>query len=208
LKKLVAYSSVSHMGFIILGMVSMTPDGFNGAILQMIAHGLGTGALFLLVGVIYDRAHTRMIKELGGLMITMPRFAFVMYVAALSSLGLPGLIGFWGEFLVVKGTFAGNDSWRHIIAWGISGEALLRIYAVIAVVGIILTAGYILWMVERVMLGREHPRWQGLPDMITREYWALVPIAAFITVFGLYPGPLMSLFDFFSTTLAGKVLVF
>ncbi|RLA82676.1 MAG: hypothetical protein DRG31_07050, partial [Deltaproteobacteria bacterium] len=147
LKKLVAYSSVSHMGFIILGIVSMNPDGFNGAILQMVAHGLGTGALFLLVGVIYDRTHTRMIKDLGGLMITMPRFAFVMYIAALSSLGLPSLIGFWGEFLIIKGTFASNAVWQQVIAWGVQGDALMRIYAVIAAIGIVLTAGYILWMV-------------------------------------------------------------
>ncbi len=95
LKKLVAYSSVSHMGFIILGIASMSPDGFNGAVMQMVAHGLTTGALFLLVGVVYDRTHTRLIKDLGGLMITMPRFAFIMYVACFGSLGLPGLVGFW-----------------------------------------------------------------------------------------------------------------
>jgi len=207
LKKLVAYSSVSHMGFIILGIVCMNPDGFNGAIMQMVAHGLGTGALFLLVGVIYDRAHTRLIKDLGGLMITMPRFAFVMYIAALSSLGLPSLIGFWGEFLIIKGTFASNAVWQQVIAWGIPGDSLMRIYAIIAAIGIVLTAAYILWMVERVMLGRENPRWKGLPDMIAREYWALVPIAVFIVFFGLYPRPLMQMFEFFSNALAQKVLV-
>ncbi len=206
LKKLVAYSSVSHMGFIILGIASMSADGFNGAVMQMVAHGLTTGALFLLVGVIYDRTHTRLIKELGGLMITMPRFAFIMYLAAFGSLGLPGLVGFWGEFLIIKGAFMSNEAWKQVITWGIPGDQLMRIYAVIAAIGIVLTAAYILWMLERVMLGRENPRWKGLPDLITREYWALVPIAVFVVFLGLYPRPVMRMFDYFSGSLAQTVL--
>ena len=148
-----------------------------------------------------------MIQDLGGLMITLPRFAFVMYVAALSSLGLPGLVGFWGEFLIIKGTFAGNATWQQVIAMGLRGDVLLRVFAVIAAIGIILTAGYILWMLERVMLGREMPRWKGLPDLITREYWALVPISVLMVLFGLYPLPLLQMFDFFSGLLAQKVLL-
>jgi len=168
----------------------------------MLAHGLTTGALFMLVGVIYDRTHTRIISELGGLSITMPRFAFNMFVCAFGSLGLPGLVGFWGEFLIVKGTFTGNPVWSSLYAWNLPGNILLRIFAVCAVIGIILTAGYILWMLERVMLGREFPRWKGLPDMIAHEYWALVPITLLVVVFGVYPRPLMALFEYFSTTLA------
>ena len=207
LKKLVAYSSVSHMGFIILGIASMTVDGYNGAIMQMIAHGLGTGALFMLVGVVYDRTHTRMIKDLSGLMLTMPRFGFVMYVAALSSLGLPGLVGFWGEFLIIKGTFTGNPVWQQIVALGMRGDVMMRVFAILAAIGIVLTAGYILWMIERIMLGREHPRWKGLKDMVAFEYWSLVPIAVFIAFFGVYPAPMFRLFDYFSFTLAGKSLL-
>jgi NADH-quinone oxidoreductase subunit M len=206
LKKLVAYSSVSHMGFIILGIASMSADGFNGAVMQMVAHGLTTGALFLLVGVIYDRTHTRLIKDLGGLMITMPRFSFIMLVACFGSLGLPGLVGFWGEFLIIKGAFMSNETWKQVVAWGISGDALMRIYAIIAAIGIVLTAAYILWMLERVMLGRENPRWKGLPDMITREYWALVPITVLIGFLGLYPRPVMQLFEYFNASLAQTVL--
>jgi NADH-quinone oxidoreductase subunit M len=206
LKKLVAYSSVSHMGFIILGIASMSADGFNGAVMQMVAHGLTTGALFLLVGVIYDRTHTRLIKDLGGLMITMPRFSFIMLVACFGSLGLPGLVGFWGEFLIIKGAFMSNETWKQVIAWGIHGDALMRIYAIIAAIGIVLTAAYILWMLERVMLGRENPRWKGLPDMITREYWALVPITVLIGFLGLYPRPVMQLFEYFNASLAQTVL--
>ncbi len=202
LKKLVAYSSVSHMGFVTLGIVSMNPDGISGAVMLMLAHGLTTGALFLLVGVIYDRTHTRLIAELGGLSLTMPRFAFNMFVCAFGSLGLPGLVGFWGEFLIIKGAFTANEAWQRVIAWGINGETLMRIFAVCAVIGIILTAGYILWMLERVMLGREHPRWIGLPDMITREYLALVPITILVVAFGVYPRPVMELFSFYSTELA------
>lgn len=206
LKKLVAYSSVSHMGFIILGIASMSADGFNGAVMQMVAHGLTTGALFLLVGVVYDRTHTRLIKDLGGLMVTMPRFAFIMYIACFGSLGLPGLVGFWGEFLIIKGAFMSNETWKQVMTWGITGDQLMRVYAVIAAIGIILTAAYILWMLERVMLGRENPRWKGLPDMITREYWALVPIAVFIVFLGLYPRPVMKMFEYFSGSLAQTVL--
>ncbi len=202
LKKLVAYSSVSHMGFVTLGIVSANPDGIAGAIMLMIAHGLTTGALFLLVGVIYDRTHTRLIAELGGLSLTMPRFAFNMFVCAFGSLGLPGLVGFWGEFLILKGAFTANETWSRVIAWGINGQTLMRLFAILAVIGIILTAGYILWMMERVMLGREHPRWTGLPDMIAREYWALVPITVLVVAFGVYPKPVMELFGFFSDSLA------
>jgi NADH-quinone oxidoreductase subunit M len=194
------------MGFIILGIASMSADGFNGAVMQMVAHGLTTGALFLLVGVIYDRTHTRLIKDLGGLMITMPRFSFIMLVACFGSLGLPGLVGFWGEFLIIKGAFMSNETWKQVVAWGISGDALMRIYAIIAAIGIVLTAAYILWMLERVMLGRENPRWKGLPDMITREYWALVPITVLIGFLGLYPRPVMQLFEYFNASLAQTVL--
>ena len=205
LKKLVAYSSVAHMGFVILGIVSMNPDGINGAIMLMIAHGLTTGALFLLVGVIYDRAHTRMIADLGGLSITMPRFSFIMFLCAFGSMGLPGLVGFWGEFLIIKGTFTATAAWQQVMAMGVRGDVLMRIFAVIAVIGVVITAAYILWMIERVMLGRENPRWKGLPDMVAFEYWALVPLAFFTFFYGIYPRPMFRLFEFFSQNLANKL---
>jgi NADH-quinone oxidoreductase subunit M len=176
-KKLVAYSSVSHLGFVVLGLFSLTSMGVAGGIFQMLAHGLSTGALFLLVGVIYERRHTREISEFGGLAHGMPVFATVFMIATLASIGLPGLAGFVGEFMILFGTF--NST----------AVAHARLMAVLATTGVVLGAIYMLWMYQRVFLGRlKNARNEGLPDLSRRELVVLVPIVVFIFWLGVQPG--------------------
>ena len=175
LKKLVAYSSVSHLGFVMLGIFALTSQGLEGGILQMINHGLSTGALFLLVGMIYERRHTRLIEEFGGLARVIPAFTAFFMIVTLSSIGLPGLNGFVGEFLILVGTFQVNI-----------------LYAVLGTAGIILAAVYMLWMFQRVMFGtltKEENR--GLIDLTPREIACLVPVVLGIIWIGIYPGPLL-----------------
>jgi NADH-quinone oxidoreductase subunit M len=170
LKKLVAYSSVSHLGFIVLGIFSFTVQGLEGAIYQMLNHGISTGALFLLVGVIYDRRHTRLIQEFGGLANRMPVYAAFFMIVTLSSIGLPGLNGFVGEFLVLLGTFGVN-----------------RVRGTVAAVGVILSAVYMLWMYQRVMWGKiENERNATLPDLAGREHAMLIPALIMIFWMGIY----------------------
>ncbi len=180
LKKLVAYSSVSHLGFVTLGIFAFTPEGMSGGILQMINHGLSTGALFLIVGMIYNRRHTRLISEFGGLSRQMPIFAAFFLIFTLSSIGLPGLNGFVGEFLILLGTFvSANDG--------------AIVYAVIATSGVIFAAVYMLWMFQRVMLGgitKDENR--RLKDVNIREIFVLAPIVLFIIFIGVYPRPFLS----------------
>lgn len=175
LKKLVAYSSVSHLGFVVGGMFAFNMQGMQGSILQMINHGLSTGALFLLVGIIYERRHTRLIADFGGLAKSMPVFATVFMIVVLSSLGLPGTNGFVGEFLILLGIF------RH--SW---------IYAAFAASGVILGAVYLLWMYQRVIFGKlVHEENKTLPDMSARELGYLIPIVLFIFWIGIYPKPFL-----------------
>lgn len=174
-KKLVAYSSVSHLGFVMLGIFALTVQGLQGGILQMINHGLSTGALFLIVGMIYERRHTRLIEQFGGLARPMPVFATFFMIVTLSSIGLPGLNGFVGEFLVLVGTFLSN-----------------KVYAIVAATGVILAAVYMLWMFQRVMFGPcDKPENQKLRDLSLREILVLVPIVAFIFLIGVYPRPFL-----------------
>ncbi len=174
-KKLVAYSSVSHLGFVVLGIFAMTEEGIQGAIIQMVNHGLSTGALFLLVGMIYDRRHTRVINEFGGLAKVMPLYATIFMIVSLSSIGLPGLNGFVGEFLILLGSF--------------NSTLLGRGYAVVAATGVILAAVYLLWMYQRVIFGTvKNPANEGLQDISMRERWVLVPVLVFIVWIGVYPG--------------------
>jgi NADH-quinone oxidoreductase subunit M len=171
LKKLVAYSSVSHLGFVMLGLFTLTPQGIVGGIIQMVNHGLSTGALFLLVGIIYERRHTRLIAEFGGLWQVIPAFSAVFLVVSLSSLGLPGLNGFVGEFLILVGAFQVN-------VW----------VAALATTGIIFAAVYMLWMYQRVIFGelsREANR--GLADLTGREWAVLLPVLLLIIWIGVYP---------------------
>jgi NADH-quinone oxidoreductase subunit M len=170
MKKLVAYSSVSHMGFIVLGIFSFTTQGMEGAIYQMLNHGVSTGALFMLVGVIYDRRHTRLIDEFGGLANRMPLYAAFFMIVTLSSIGLPGLNGFVGEFLTLLGTFGAN-----------------RTAAVVAALGVILSAVYMLWMYQRVIWGEiTNERNANLSDLVTRERVMLVPLLIVIVWMGIY----------------------
>jgi len=175
LKKLVAYSSVSHLGFVMLGIFALTEQAVVGAILQMINHGLSTGALFLLVGMVYERRHTRMIQEFGGLARIIPVFTAAFLIVTLSSIGLPGLNGFVGEFLILAGTFRVNV-----------------LYASLATLGIILAAVYMLWMFQRVMFGPiTHEENRHLPDLTGRELAVLVPVILLIVWIGIYPQPFL-----------------
>ena len=175
LKKLVAYSSVSHLGFVMLGLFAVNPMGVEGAIYQMLNHGLSTGALFLLVGMIYERRHTRPITEFGGLWKPIPRWAAVFLLVTFSSVGLPGLNGFIGEFLILLGTF---------------GQS--RIATAFASSGLVLGAVYMLWMFQRVVFGPvRHDENATLEDLRPREIAVLVPVVAMIVVMGVYPAPFL-----------------
>lgn len=183
LKKLVAYSSVSHLGFVVLGIFSMTEEGIQGAIIQMVNHGLSTGALFLIVGMIYDRAHTRTISDFGGVAKIMPVYATFFMIVSLSSIGLPGLNGFVGEFLVLLGSFK-------------STVLASPAYAVFATSGVILAAVYLLWAYQRMMFGkvREDGLYGGhkLTDINGREIVSLALLVVFIVWIGVYPGTFLS----------------
>jgi NADH-quinone oxidoreductase subunit M len=170
LKKLVAYSSVSHLGFIVLGIFSFNTQGVEGAVYQMLNHGVSTGALFLLVGMIYERRHTRLISEFGGLANRMPVYAAVFLFVTLSSIGLPGLNGFVGEFLVLLGTF------------GVS-----PVHAALAATGVILSAVYMLWMFQRVVWGEvSNPQNATLADINGRELLTMIPLLILIVWMGVY----------------------
>jgi NADH-quinone oxidoreductase subunit M len=175
MKRLIAYSSVSHMGFVMLGMFALNAQGVQGSILQMVNHGLSTGALFLIVGLIYDRRHTRLISELGGLSKVMPVYAVLFAIVMLSSMGLPGLNGFIGEFLILLGAFRVSTWW-----------------AAVAVSGIVLGAAYMLWLYQRTMFGEvENPKNLKLTDLNGREIATLAPIIAMCFWIGLYPPPFL-----------------
>jgi NADH-quinone oxidoreductase subunit M len=171
LKKLVAYSSVSHLGFVMLGLFTLTPQGLVGAIIQMVNHGLSTGALFLMVGMIYERRHTRLIADFGGLWAVIPAFSALFMIVCLSSVGLPGLNGFVGEFLILVGAFQVN-------AW----------LAAAAMTGIIFAAVYLLWMYQRVVFGElRHEENRRLRDLTPREWALLAPVLLLFVWIGVYP---------------------
>ena len=174
IKRLVAYSSVSHLGFVVLGVFAGTAAGMTGGVIQMVNHGLSTGALFLLVGMLYDRTHTRDLGRLGGLASRTPVFAGFFLIVALSSLGLPGLNGFVGEFLILLGTFD-----------------VAAAMAVIGSLGIVLAAIYLLWAYQRAMHGELRPGLEDTPDVTPREYAVLVPVVAAIVAIGVFPKPFL-----------------
>jgi NADH-quinone oxidoreductase subunit M len=187
IKKLVAYSSVSHLGFVMLGLFALNAQGIQGGILQMINHGLSTGALFLLVGIIYEQTHTRDFSVYGGLWKITPVFGTLFLIVSLSSMGLPGLNGFVGEFTILLGAF---------------GSAALRSpwFAGIAAVGVIMSAVYILYMFQKIFLGPEgsiveevKKHGHALRDMNWREIVTMVPLLVFIFWIGLYPKPFFDL---------------
>lgn len=204
LKRLIAYSSVSHMGYVMLGLAAAAASltrgevvtnsaamALNGAALQMFNHGVITGGLFFLVGVIYERAHTRDLKVFGGLGAKLPYYYGIMAVTGFASLGLPGLAGFWSEFFVFRGTFA-----------------IIPIYAVIGVLGVIFTAAYILWkIIQYMFLGPfNEERWGKLTDMELFEKVTMWPLVIFMVLFGIYPTPILNLFNAATTALMGRLL--
>jgi NADH-quinone oxidoreductase subunit M len=171
LKKLVAYSSVSHLGFVVLGIAAMNTQGVQGAVYQMLNHGVSTGGLFLIVGMLSDRRHTRAIAAFGGLKKVMPRLVAVFLIVTLSSIGLPGLNGFVGEFLILLGTFAWNPR-----------------FAAFAASGVILSATYMLWMFQRVNYGPVSDEAnRSLPDLRPREWAAILPIVVLAVLMGVLP---------------------
>ncbi len=181
LKRLIAFSSVGHMGFVMLGIATLTEEGINGAIFGMVAHGLITGMLFFLAGSIHERYHTREIAQLGGMLHQIPRFGSVFTYAAIASLGLPGLAGFWGEMLALLGAYQP--------APGLS-EELFRVLMVGGGIGTVLTAGYLLWTIQRVNLGRVPEKFadgHGVFDVKPLEWVAWAPLLLLTLVAGLYP---------------------
>ena len=181
-KLLVAYSSVAQMGFVMLGLFAATQASVEGAILQMVNHGIATGALFLLVGVVYDRRHTRLVREFGGLAKVMPVYAAIFGVVTMASVGVPGTNGFIGEFMVITGTFVTDKLGHHA-----------KPQAVLAAAGVILAAVYMLTVVQKVFFGPlDNPKNQGLKDLNSRETIALAPLLAMVFVIGLFPATLLS----------------
>jgi len=196
LKKLIAYSSVNHMGYVTLGCAvagsgalaseASKAMALNGAQMQVFSHGLITGALFLLVGVVYERAHTRDLGSFGGLGARVPVYAGMLIFCSLASLGLPGMTGFIAELSVLTGTYAASP-----------------LVAGLALIGIVVTAAYMLWMVQRVLLGPLNPKYEKMPDADTREIVSLAPLMALALFFGIIPGPILAIFDSASRVIVG-----
>ena len=178
MKKLVAYSSISHMGYVMLGMATLTPQGINGAVLQMFNHGTITAMLFLLVGVVYDRAHHRRIDGFGGLASVMPTYTGIMSIAFFAALGLPGLSAFISEALV----FLGAWQYDHVLT-------------IIAATSVVLTAGYMLWLLQRVWLGPVNEKYADMPDVTTREVVTLIPLAIIVLILGVQPHYVLDLIN-------------
>jgi NADH-quinone oxidoreductase subunit M len=179
LKRLVAFSSVSHLGYVMLGMFAFNMQGIEGSIYQMLNHGISTGSLFLIVGMLYERRHTRLIADFGGLSKVMPIYAVFFMIVTLSSIGLPGTNGFVGEFLILLGAFQSNV-----------------VYGVLAATGVVLGAAYMLWMFQRVMFGKiTRPENEKLKDLNAREITILVPMVIVIFLMGIYPKLFFSKMD-------------
>jgi NADH-quinone oxidoreductase subunit M len=176
MKKLIAYSSVAHMGFVTMGIFAATTQGIAGGIFQMVSHGLVSGALFLCVGVVYDRMHTREIAAYGGLVNRMPVYAAVFMLFTMANVGLPGTSGFVGEFLALMGTFKVNT-------W----------VATLATTGVILSAGYALWLYRKVVFGTLRPSLAGIRDMNGREVLVFAPLVILTLLFGFYPKPVLDM---------------
>jgi len=176
IKKLVAYSSVSSMGMVMLGLFALNPNGVNGGVLQMVNHGIYSGALFLLVGIIYERRHTRSVSEFGGLSHVMPGYAAIFLGMVMTAIGLPLLAVFISEFLALRGAFESNPYWA---AWG--------------ALGIILNAGYFLWLYQRMFFGQiENPKNASLPDLSIREWVYMAPLMIMSLWIGVYPKPFLA----------------
>jgi NADH-quinone oxidoreductase subunit M len=188
MKRMVAYSSVSHMGFVLLAISALTPLALNGAVLQLFAHGVITGSLFLLVGLIYDRAHTRSISELGGLAQRMPYLTVAWVIGALASVGLPGFVGFVAEFEIFVGSYGAH-----------------HVGTLLAVFGVVLSAGYLLWMLERVFFGPLKEAWSKLKDPTAIELFYMYGMLAVVLLAGVLPGKLTQLIDYAVTPLTQRL---
>ena len=199
LKKLIAYSSVNHMGYVTLGCAAaaatvpgMTDSAraaaLNGAQMQVFSHGLITGALFFLVGIVYERAHTRDLSAFGGLGARVPVYAGMLAFCSFGSLGLPGMTGFIAELSVLTGTYQASP-----------------LLAGLALIGIVVTAAYMLWMLQRVLLGPLNPKWEKMPDADGREIVSLAPLMALMLIFGVYPKPVLDIFNAASQAIVGLV---
>jgi NADH-quinone oxidoreductase subunit M len=203
MKRLIAFSSVAHMGFVMLGISTLTPMGFNAAIFGMVAHGLITGMLFFLAGSVKERYHTLEIKRLGGMLTQMPRLGWILGFCAMASLGLPGLAGFWGEFPALLSAYNPAE--------GLPVETF-RTYLVIGALGTVLAAGYLLWMYQRTSFGTPKPEFSGgghgdghgdghddghsdIHDVNTYEWIAWTPFLIAIVVFGVYPQLMFDIID-------------
>ncbi|HKP12516.1 MAG TPA: NADH-quinone oxidoreductase subunit M, partial [Blastocatellia bacterium] len=188
-KKLIAYSSVSHLGLVMLGLFALNPNGINGAVLQMVNHGISTGALFMLAGILYERRHTYEIKEFGGLAHVMPVYATIFLIVTLSSLGLPLMNNFVGEFLALAGAFQARPLW-----------------AVFGAIGVILGAAYMLWLYQRVFFGQTaNEANRDLPDLNRREAWQFAPLIFLIFWIGIYPKPVLSYIQPQTNTVVAQV---
>jgi NADH-quinone oxidoreductase subunit M len=188
MKRLIAFSSVAHMGYVMLGIATLTPFGINAAIFGMVAHGLITGMLFFIAGSVKDRFHTLEIKRLGGLLLQAPHMGWLLGFSAMASLGLPGLAGFWGEFPAILSAYNPAD--------GLS-EELFRFYMVVAAIGTVLAAGYLLWLLQRVAFGTptEEFEHEHIHDMHLTDYLAWAPMILFIVVLGVYPNLIFRVTD-------------
>ncbi len=175
-KRLVAYSSVSHLGFCTLGLFSLNASGISGSVLQQVNHGISTGLLFLIVGLVYERRHTRVIADFGGLAHAMPNLAVIFAIAMLSSAGLPLLNGFVGEFAILNGAYQANALWAY---WSVPG--------------VVLGAAYLLWLYQRTMLGPQQEINRGLADLSVREWLTVLPLVAWAISIGVYPKPYFDL---------------
>ena len=192
MKKLIAYSSVAHLGFVVLGITMWNAKAIDGAVYQMLAHGISTGALFLCVGVLYERRHTRRIDEYGGIATVMPKFFGIFMIITMASVGLPLLSGFVGEFLILLGTFQSYDTWKDLPNFFSHPKVL----AVIASTGVVFAAVYMLFLFQKVMFGPlENPKNKKLADLSGRELAYLVPMVLMAFWLGLYPATFLSDID-------------
>ncbi|HEX3051938.1 MAG TPA: NADH-quinone oxidoreductase subunit M [Aggregatilineaceae bacterium] len=192
-KKLVAYSSISHMGYVLLGMAALNPEGMNGAVFQMFNHGLSSAMMFLLVGVLYERAHHREIERFGGIGLQMPKYLTVAIVGFFASLGLPGLSSFVSEIMVFLGAFKSHSTVGapQAFQWVFS----MKVLTMISSLGVVLGAAYLLYTMQRVYLGKPKPEHEGFADMGLREYLALVPLAVLSLVLGIWPNLALNVFS-------------
>ncbi len=203
IKKLVAYSSISHLGYVMLGLFALNEIAIQGAILQMVNHGVSTGALFLLVGIIYEQRHTREISEYGGIARQIPVFSTIFMIITLSSVALPGTNGFIGEFLILLGSF--KSAWSHFL---LTDSYLRIILMILATTGVILGAFYMLWLIQRVFFGPlKNEKNKSLKDVTWREGLVLMPFVIAVFWIGLYPRPLMNKVDLTVTEFVKKVQV-